>query len=414
MISNESLNVWYEDTLVGELWEDHTNAIGFCYDSGWQQNGFPISQQLPLSSKTYLPEEGKAHLFFANLLPEAGARNHIVRDLKIADNDFALLSAIGGECAGALSILPMDYTKDKTPSYHLLQRDTLKQMLLRKSLALATTKEKERPRLSLAGAQDKCPIFYDGKDYFLPQDAAPSSHIIKFEVTGYSHIPAYEYFFAQLARAVNLPTVDCSLQQYEDTYFLLVKRYDRIASSNKNIKRLHQEDFCQALGVAYSKKYQQHGGPSFCDCYQLLQSVSTNPIVDTENLLKWQIFNVLAGNSDGHAKNLALLYESHQTRLAPFYDLVCTRAIERIDTRLALSVGGVFHPGDITIAHWEQLAKNCDIHPSYMKKQLKDMAENLLDAYDSVESQFKAEYGPYPALQRIKKIVLKQCKRMLR
>ena len=412
-MTNAALMVWYENTVVGELWEDDAHLMGFRYSSHWQKTGFPISQQLPLSKQTYWPAEGKAHLFFSNLLPEANARRHVMRDLKIADNDFTLLSVLGGECAGALSILPVDYPKAKPPQYRLLATEALEKMLLWKSPPLSEMDEADRPRLSLAGAQDKCPVFYNGEHYFLPQGGAPSTHIIKFEVTDYRHIPAYEYFLMQLARAVNLPTADCSLQQHGGTYFLLVKRYDRIISSSSKIKRLHQEDFCQALGISYSKKYQQQGGPSFCDCYHLLQQTSTNPMIDTDNLLKWQIFNFLSGNSDGHAKNLALLYHPPHVRLAPFYDLVCTRAIERIDTRLALAVGDVFQPGDISISHWEQLAKGCGIHPRYIKKQIKAMASQLLDAYNHTQLQFEKEHGPYPALQGIKKIVLKQCSRVL-
>lgn len=45
----------------------------------------------------------------------------------------------------------------------------------------------------------------------------------------------------------------------------------------------YQEDFCQALGVSYSAKYQTDGGPSFFDCYSLLQQTSNKPIQDTEN-----------------------------------------------------------------------------------------------------------------------------------
>ena len=103
------LNVWYETQLVGQLWRDELNKIGFRYDIDWLQNGFAISQQLPLTNKEYSPSESASHAFFANLLPEGEARNRIVRNLKITDIDFELLKAIGGECAGALSILPIGH-----------------------------------------------------------------------------------------------------------------------------------------------------------------------------------------------------------------------------------------------------------------------------------------------------------------
>lgn len=415
MSNLDLLNVWYGEVLVGKLWREVTGRIGFRYDSSWIESGFSISQQLPLTPAEYLPSEGKAHQFFVNLLPEAAARIHIVRDLKIADNDFELLKAIGGECAGALVLLPVDHMPNVTPNYKQLDDDALKKILRRKGSVSGLTSYEDRPRLSLAGAQDKCPILFEDDHYFLPQDAAPSTHILKFEITDYRNIPAYEYFLTQLANKIGLPTVACQLKKYDREYFLLIERYDRIVSGPKKVKRLHQEDFCQALGVGYERKYQQEGGPSFRDCYELVQRVSTNPIVDSENLLKWQIFNFLAGNSDGHAKNLSLIYgENEQVRLAPFYDLVCTRAIERIDTKLALSVGGEFDPGKVSIDHWVGLAKACDVRAPYLRALLQKMGETLLDSVAMIREQFEAQHGAYPALQRIQKVVTKQCQRTLK
>ncbi len=411
--NTESLNVWYEELLVGMLWRDATGKLGFQYDNDWLTDGFSISQQLPLSQTIYEPAENKANQFFVNLLPEAGARIHIVRDLKITNSDFELLKAIGGECAGALSILPIDENPKKIPNYKLLSDEEFKLLLLRKGNTKGFTAEKDKPRLSLAGAQDKSPIFFDGKCYYLPEDAAPSTHILKFEIEGYRHVPAYEYFLAKLASTIDLPTVNSTFKKFEDIQYLLVERYDRI-NSDENIQRLHQEDFCQALGVSYEKKYQLGGGPSFSDCYQLIQSISTQPIVDTENLLKWQIFNYLAGNSDGHAKNLALLYDTNmQVTLAPFYDLVCTRAIARIDTKLAMSIGDEFNPSSVSIKHWKQLAGSCDVRYQYLIKLIEQMAETIIENVNIVKDRFEQDNGAYPALQRVQQVVVKQCRKVI-
>jgi serine/threonine-protein kinase HipA len=414
MKNNEKLNVWYNKTLVGQLWHDQTNMIGFVYDDNWLTNGFAISQQLPLSENEYSPHEGKAHRYFANLLPEAGAREHIIRELKIVNTDYELLKAIGGECAGAVSILPHDHEPTIENDYMKLSNDKLKQLLQRKNGIFNLTTQKKRPRLSLAGAQDKCPVFYDGKDFYLPQNSSASSHIIKFEISGYRHIPAYEFFMTKLAGKIGLPVVDCELHSRNNSYFLVVKRYDRIIEEEQTIKRLHQEDLCQALGYSYNKKYQYDGGPTFSDCYKLIQNISSQPIIDNENLLKWQIFNVLAGNSDGHAKNLAIIYDNNfQTRLTPFYDLVCTRAIEHIDTNLALSVGGVFNPNLITLKGWTKFAEDCNIRLPYLLSTVREIAEGLLGQTLSVKQEFAETHGPNPALQRIEYIIMKQCKKVI-
>lgn len=194
----------------------------------------------------------------------------------------------------------------------------------------------------------------------------------------------------------------------------MVKRYDRIRE-DKKIIRLHQEDFCQALGISYDRKYEQEGGPTFETCFKLIRQISARPLVDAENLLRWHMFNFLAGNSDGHAKNLSIIYDNdNQIRLAPFYDLVCTRAIERIDSHMAMSVGGEFDPGKIRLAHWKKLASESRIREAIILGQLQKSAEMLLHCVKKTENVFQKLYGEYPALQRVIQVVTKQCKKTLK
>lgn len=242
--------------------------------------------------------------------------------------------------------------------------------------------------------------------YFLPQGEAPSSHILKFELADYRHLPAYETFTTRLAAATGLPVVDITLRSAGQTRYAQIARYDRLWDERGEVRRLHQEDFCQALGYGHERKYQEHGGPSFAQCYRLVQDASSEPAIDAQHLLRWQIFNVLAGNSDGHAKNLSLLHlPDDTTRLAPFYDLACTRAIERIDCHLAFGVGGERNPSVITPARWEVLARQCDARPQFLRNLVQETAAALQDRLAPVREEFEAHYGAYPALQRIEKML---------
>jgi len=413
MIDPDALNVWFEDRLVGYLWRNPVGAIGFRYEPNWTSTGgFSISRTLPLAIDDFSAEGSVAHRFFANLLPEGGVRDHIVRDLKIANTDFELLRAIGGECAGALSILPVERNPSEDRSYCPLPDKELARLIAQRGQIYAAWSKDKRPRLSLAGAQDKCPVLIRDGHYFLSEDEAPTSHILKFELTDYRHLPAYETFTSQLARQIGLPVVDIELHSIERNFYAQIQRYDRVWDGRDEVQRLHQEDFCQALGYGHEKKYQDSGGPTFADCYRLLQDASTDPAIDLQNLLRWQIFNVLAGNSDGHAKNLSLLYlQNGGIRLAPFYDLVCTRAIERIDYHLAFDVGGQRDPGQITIKHWDALARQCDVKPRFLEQLLQQTAASLLEQIGQTKVLFKAQYGDYPSLQRIEHIVSQQCRR---
>lgn len=356
---------------------------------------------------------GTAHRFFTNLLPEGGVREHVVRDLKISNTDFELLRAIGGECAGALSIIPVERLPSGERRYHPISDEDLANLVARRGQIYAAWPADERPRLSLAGAQDKCPVLRRDNRFFLPQRESPSSHILKFELTDYRHLPAYETFTTLLAASIGLPVVDIELRSVAQTPYALIARYDRIRDAQCEVQRLHQEDFCQALGIGHEKKYQDAGGPSFAQCYRLLQDTSSDPAIDTSHLLRWQIFNVLAGNSDGHTKNLSLLYwPDGQIRLAPFYDLVCTRAIERIDTHLAFDVGGERNPAMITTAHWNAFAKQCDVKPRFLNDLVKETAVHLLENITRVKEVFETRFGAYPTLQRVEQVVIKQCQRV--
>ena len=416
MIDPDALNVWFDDRLVGYLWRNPVGAIGFRYEPDWiNNNGFAISLTLPLATEDFSYDASVAHRFFANLLPEGGVREHIVRDLKIPNTDFDLLRAIGGECAGALSILPVERTPSDDRHYRPLPDKELAQLIARRGQIYAAWPKDKRPRLSLAGAQDKCPVLIRDGHYFLPEGEAPTSHILKFELTDYRHLPAYETFTSLLARQLGLPVVDIELLSIEKRFYAQIERYDRVwdagSDTGGEVQRLHQEDFCQALGYGFDKKYQQHGGPSFADCYQLVQDISTDPVIDTQNLLRWHIFNYLAGNSDGHAKNLSLLYfRNGEIRLAPYYDLICTRAIERIDEHLAFDIGGQRDPGHVTGKHWDELAAQCDISARFLKSLLNESTDLLLGNLDTAKSLFEEKYGEYPALQKIEQVVKQQCR----
>ena len=412
MSDHDALNVWNGQRLVGRLRRDSFGHISFCYEPSWiSGGGFAISRTLPFRSEEYKAEEGIAHRFFANLLPEGGFRERIVRDLKISDTDFNLLRAIGGECAGALSIFPEQQEPSAEHSYRPINDEELTDLVSQRGQPYLWSGDK-RPRSSLAGAQNKFPILVREERYLLPQGESPSSHILKFEVAGYRNVPAYETFTTLLAGAAGLPVVDIQIESINNTRYTITKRYDRFLGDDGNVARTHQEDFCQALGYSHEKKYQEDGGPSFAQCFGMLRDVSSDPATDLPHLLRWQIFNVLAGNSDGHTKNLSLLYmENGEVRLAPFYDLVCTRAIERIDYHLAFSVGKERNPSSILKRDWENMARQCDIRPRYLLNLLDETAAQMLEKLTPTRILFEEQFGEYRALQRIERVIIKQCKK---
>ena len=415
MTDYDTLKVWNGQQLVGRLRRDSFGHISFQYDAGWlSDGGFAISRTIPLRPDEFRGEDGVARRFFANLLPEAGFREHITRDLKISNTDFNLLRAIGGECAGALSFLPPERQPSGKLNYHAISDGELAELVSARGQMYLWARQR-KSRFSLAGAQDKFPVLMREGKYLLPQGESPSSHMLKFEVEGYRNVPAYETFTMLLAQAIGLPVADIRLCSINKNRYTIMERYDRFRNVDGELTRAHQEDFCQALGYAHRQKYQEDGGPSFAQCYELLRNISSDPDTDLPNLLRWQIFNVLAGNSDGHAKNLSLLYNGNgEARLAPFYDLVCTRAIDRIDHHLALSVGDERNPGVIIRRHWEEMAGQCDIRPRYLLDLVEETATRLLENLALTRAFFEKQFGECRALQRIEQVVTKQCQKASR
>lgn len=127
--------------------------------------------------------------------------------------------------------------------------------------------------------------------------------------------------------------------------------------------------------------------------------------------MRWQIFNWLAGNSDGHAKNLALLQVQANTnrwRLAPFYDLVCTRAWPSMDRRLAMNIGGESDPGRVAPEHWAAQATVMGMRPTLVLGEIMRMHHAIDEALPTARDGLEEAHGPLPMLQQPEKIIRTQ------
>ena len=97
----------------------------------------------------------------------------------------------------------------------------------------------------------------------------------------------------------------------------------------------------------------------------------------------------------------------------PSQTAICTRAIERIDYHLAFSVGNERNPGIVSTKHWDDLAQQCGLRARFLQGQVQDVAVSLLEHLPPTREKFETLYGKYPALQRIEKVVNKQCRRTI-
>ena len=302
-----TLEVYLHRHLVGSLIQNDHGEITFGYAESWigSPNATPLSHSLPLKRELFTGRECKG--FFGGILPEGEKREIIAKNLGIsAKNDFAMLDQIGGECAGAVTFiapgapLPTEEERGWRLTDHELAR--LLRSLPRRPLMAG----EGDIRLSLAGAQDKIAVYIDGEDISLPLGGSISSHILKPAIPSFPGVVENEAFCMELARQVGLP-VPAAMAIEGERPFYLVERYDRRRSEDGRLLRLHQEDFCQALGYAHGRKYEADGGPGLKACFGLTSEQSTQPALDKMIMLRWVIFNYLIGNCDAHAKNLSML-----------------------------------------------------------------------------------------------------------
>jgi serine/threonine-protein kinase HipA len=94
--------------------------------------------------------------------------------------------------------------------------------------------------------------------------------------------------------------------------------------------------------------------------------------------------------------------------LAPFYDLVCTRAWPNLDRRLAMDIGGESDPEEIRSEHWARLAREMAMRPRFVVQEVERLAEAIKTILPDTRANLEAEHGPLPMLQQPEKIIRRQ------
>jgi serine/threonine-protein kinase HipA len=315
--------------------------------------------------------------WFCNLLPEGGVRDAIERRLRLPPRDpFALLAAIGGECAGAVAIGATD-ARTKTERLDEPALETLLRAQGSEAGDGAWATLGVPHRLSLAGAQDKIAVVREpGGRLRLPVGDELSTHIVKPDSVRLPGLRDLEALGLALARAIGLDAVAAEPIELAGRNALLVARYDRVVENN-GVVRLHQEDFCQALGYPPELKYESGGGPTLAACAALIRAELRLGPVALRGFLDWVACNGLLGNADAHAKNLALLCAADgKRRLAPFYDLVPTAVIAEslVDREPALRIGAASRIDRITEDDWRSFAEAAGYAPRFVLRRVAELA----------------------------------------
>jgi serine/threonine-protein kinase HipA len=370
--SVKQLSVRLNGQPVGIFSQTTTGRMRFKYLPGTKM---AISNSLPIQEESYSHKACEA--YFAGLLPESSrAKKAIARQFDANPNStFSLLKAIGSDCAGAISFTDMNEPQENINPVRtrLLSSEELEQHIIElpeKPLFLGV----DGLKLSLAGVQEKAAVFVANGKIYLPTLGTPTTHILKPENTNFPHLVANEFLCMKTAQLAGLPVPVVRMDHAGSKDFLLVERYDRKVE-NSIITRIHQEDFCQAL--PNRQKYEQYDGPDHKSCFQLLEQ-STFPVLDRNLMMNILIYNFLIGNADAHGKNFSLLYGTDSSvRLAPFYDLACTRVYDGLSGEMSMKIGKNYRFSSVSIEDWKTLAKQVGFSYPTIRQMLKTQASTL-------------------------------------
>jgi serine/threonine-protein kinase HipA len=389
-----ALACFLDDDRVGELIESG-GKLAFTYDSA---RAAAISVRLPARAEPY--DDTACRPFFSNLLPEGDWRVSLCRKLGVApEDDFGLLTVIGGDCAGAIALRPA--RKKSTRARYVAVTEPDLRKWVKNPAARPAPLTTPGLRLSLAGAQDKLLIHLTDDGFFLCESGAPSTWILKPNI----HDPGNAIDLSALNELLSMTLAQKTGVRTPRTRWLAsayaVARFDRF-SAGERVKRLGQEDFAQVLGLPASSKYDV----TWKECFELVSRYSSTPAPARVELVERLLFNVILGNHDAHAKNFALLRDpTGDVALSPAYDLVSTELYPSLSRDFAMAVGDARRLPALDVGSWKQFAKVAGVAFPFVRERavaLADAATAALDGLleDTVSANPSLVRDVYPLRRR--------------
>ena len=315
--------------LAGSLDLGDASRPVFAYGDSYLQepDATPLSTRFPLDDRP-VGDVSLRHWLTGVLPDDDRVLRSLCEEHDVSGPDrLALLGTpMGAECAGAVQFCRPDVTEKllagegglhELSDYEVI--DWLRR--LRNDPAYRPEPARVSAGFSLAGMQPKIALRRRGNKWEVPWGAEPTSHIIKVSRSdAYRHEAIMEHLTMQTATRMGIAAAPTALMCVEDVEAIVVARYDRARSSGSSLRRVHQEDFCQALGVSPDMRYQYQGGPTPEDIANLLRRVDRSGTVMLERFLDMLVFQWLIVGNDAHSKNYALLLSGGDCQAAPLYD----------------------------------------------------------------------------------------------
>lgn len=468
------LIVFMDGRRMGRLTQ-RQGRLAFTYSDDWRgaQGAYPLSTAMPLISKEHGHREVTAFLW--GLLPDnEQVLQRWARSFQVsARNPFALLSNVGEDCAGAVQFV----RKERVPAFLGETGDNAVEWLTEKEIGQRLTTLKQdagagrSPRdigqFSLAGAQPKTALYFDGKKWGIPHGRVPTTHILKPPTDEFDGFAENEHLCLQLAAKLGMSVARSTIQTFDTATAIVVERYDRrrvvdivqeklraaeeaeqyaraamdagdavfadrlfLQASNLkdqgrilhetspvSVLRAHQEDFCQARSILPVNKYQNQGGPGPAEIIAHLRTHAADPEDSARDVLRLvdaQIFNWLIGGTDAHGKNYSILIGAGgRIRLAPLYDVASILAYPDHDPRkvnLAMKIGDEYRLSKITGSEWLKFAASNKLEADLILERIRSIATALPDALSDTIKSMRSQKLDHRILKVLETVLPERCK----
>lgn len=394
-----SLDVYFQRERIGTLFPAGEGDYRFAYDpsaverfgSGTQL----LSMALPVRPEPFSDEATRA--FVDGLLPEGRLRARLARRLELDPaNGYGLLAELGRDCAGAVSFVPGGQAvRPADGSDPWLRPEELAELVAgRPDTALLEPSSGARTRFCLPGIHPKLALVHDeaGGRWGRPDADRPSTHVVKPETGEFPDLVANELFCTAVARCADLPVVATEAATIAGRPCLVSRRYDRRAGE-RGVERVHQEDFCQALGISP----EDPDGPGFAESCGLLKAAGRAS--DVPVLLSAAFFNYSLGNGDAHGRNFALLRGERGARLAPLHDLASS-AVYDAPTHSGMVIAEDYDE-TVFLIELAHMSEECGFDFEDFRRLAGMMAAKIGDCLGPVAERAREEGWHAPVVDRI-------------
>lgn len=470
----DELIVFMDGRPMGRLTQKQ-GRLAFIYSDDWRgaEGAYPLSTSMPLVSKEHGHREVTAFLW--GLLPDnEQVLQRWARSFQVsARNPFALLSHVGEDCAGAVQFVRkerveafLEETGENAVEW-LTEKEIGRRLTVLKQDAGAGRSPRDTGQFSLAGAQPKTALYFDGRKWGIPHGRMPTTHILKPPTDEFDGFAENEHLCLQLAAALGLQTARSTVRTFDGATAIVIERYDRrrvtdivggrlraAADMDKRaeaasaagqdraanelrrqaaslreqgnllseafpvpVLRVHQEDFCQALSIPPVNKYQNQGGPGPSEMISHLRTHAASPEDSARDVLRLvdaQIFNWLIGGTDAHGKNYSILIgAAGRIRLAPLYDIASILAYPEHDPRkvnLAMKIGDEYRLSRITGSEWLKFAATNKLEQDLLLGRIRSLGEALPDALSDTIRNMRSQKLDHQIMKVLEMVLPEHCK----